>query len=179
MTPAENGIALSQLDLDTVLPYLDLHLMGATNGVRLFNAAARSWAGTPFGPEFERMRQEIREERAYLQRMIRALGHRPNAAKMAVAYALTVVSEWNPLNPRRRQATAGAQLELEALQSLLKTKEGMWATLLALSAHSTAAAGDPVLNRGMIEELLGSSRSQQAAVARVMTETASSRFLRR
>ncbi|KNC19248.1 hypothetical protein AC792_07585 [Arthrobacter sp. RIT-PI-e] len=178
MQHAENGIALSQLDLDTVLPYLDLHLMGATNGVRLFDAAARSWAGTPFEPVFERLRQDIHEEREYLKRMIRALGHRPNVVKMTVARLLTMVSEWNPLNPGRRQATAGAQLELEALQSLLKVKEGMWATLHALSLHSTAVAGEPVLNHSVIEQLLASSREQQQTVARVMTETASGRFLR-
>lgn len=178
MTHDENGIALHQLDLDTVLPYLDLHLMGATNGVRLFDAAARSWAGTPYEEVFEQLHEEIREERDYLKRMIRALGHRPHAAKMAVAHLLTVVAEWNPLNPRRRQATAGAQLELEALQSLLKGKEGMWASLLALCPASTATAGDRVLNRRMIEQLLASSRSQQEQVARVMTETAATRFLR-
>ena len=178
MTHAENGIALHQLDLETVLPYLDLHLMGATNGVRLFDAAARSWAGTPYAVVFEQLHEEIREERDYLKRIIRALGHRPNVAKMAVAHLLTVVSEWNPINLKRRQATAGAQLELEALQSLLKGKEGMWATLRALSAHSAAVAGDPVLNHRIIEELLASSREQQETVAQVMTETAASRFLR-
>jgi hypothetical protein len=178
MTHAENGIALRQLDLDTLLPYLDLHLMGATNGVRLFEAAAKSWNGTPFEADFTRLRQEIGEERAYLKRMIRALGHRPNLLKMAVAHVLTVVAEWNPLNPRRRKATAGAQLELEALQSLLKGKEGMWATLLALSTHSTASVGDAVLNQQVIRELLEASRSQQDTVARVMTATAATRFLR-
>ena len=64
MTRVEDGIPLHQLDLDTLLPYLDLHLVGATNGVRLFKAARVSWAGTPYEKDFARLREEISEERS-------------------------------------------------------------------------------------------------------------------
>ncbi|MHA7207558.1 hypothetical protein [Arthrobacter sp. MDT1-65] len=178
MTHVSDGIPLRQLDLDTLLPYLDLHLMGATNGVRLFKAARVSWAGTPYEQDFERLRQEISEERTFLKRLIKSLGHRPGVVKMAAARAMSVVAGVDPLNPMRRKASAGAQLELEALQSLLRGKEALWSTLLALSPGASATAGDAVLNHPVLVELLAASKRQQDTVARVMTETAPARFLR-
>ncbi|MHA7278722.1 hypothetical protein ACX80H_03095 [Arthrobacter sp. MDT2-2] len=179
MTRAANGIPVRQLDLGTLLPYLDLHLVGATNGVRLFGAARVSWSGTPHEEDFVRLRREIGQERAFLKRLIKALGHRPSFLKMALARALSIVAELDPLNPMRRRATAGAQLELEALQSLLKGKEALWSTLLALSDDASASTGDAVLNRPVLEQLLDASKRQQETVARVMTQTAADRFLRR
>lgn len=178
MTRATDGIPVRRLDLDTLLPYLDLHLVGATNGVRLFGAARLSWAGTPYEEDFTRLRREITEERHFLKRLIRALGHRPSLLKMTLARVMSVVAELDPLNPLRRRATAGAQLELEALQSLLRGKEALWATLLALSPGAPAAAGEDVLDRTVLTRLLEASKRQQDTVARVMTETAPARFLR-
>lgn len=178
MTRAANGIPVRRLDLETLLPYLDLHLVGATNGVRLFGAARGAWAGTPYEEDFVRLRQEISQERAFLKRLIRALGHRPGPLKMAFARVLSLVAVLDPLNPMRRRASAGAQLELEALQSLLKGKEALWSTLLALCEHASPPATDPVLDRPALEQLLDASKRQQDTVARVMTETAAARFLK-
>ncbi len=178
MTRAADGIPVRRLDLDTLLPYLDLHLVGATNGVRLFDAARTSWAGTSYEADFARLREEISEERSFLKRLIESLGHTPSPVKMAFAHAASVVAQLDPLNPLRRKATAGAQLELEALQSLLKGKEALWSTLLALSPDAVATSGDDVLDRGVLERLLEASKTQQDTVARVMTETAAARFLR-
>ncbi|WDF32180.1 hypothetical protein PTW37_09840 [Arthrobacter agilis] len=177
MTPARNGIPVHHLDLETLLPYLDLHLVGATNGVRLFEAAGRSWADTPYEEDFGRLRTEISEERAFLKGLIISLGHRPGPLKMALARALSVLAEVNPLNPLRRKASAGSQLELESLQSLLKGKEALWSTLVALAARTPAPSGDALLDPAELERLLETSRRQQDVVARVMTETAPDRFL--
>lgn len=186
MTPASTGdprIPISQLDLETLLPYLDLHLAGATNGVRLFEAAGTSWEGTPYEEVFSRLSEEISEERAFLKGLIKALGHRPSLLKMAFAHAASVIARFDPLNPARRKNTGGAQLELEALQSLLKGKEALWATLLALApspetrAPSPISPSEDVLNRAALEDLLVTSKRQQDTVARVMTETAAARFL--
>ncbi|MBG6223504.1 hypothetical protein IWX63_000052 [Arthrobacter sp. CAN_A2] len=177
MTSATNGIPGNRLDPDTLLPYLDLHLAGATNGVRLFNAARISWANTPHEVEFTRLRKEISEERSYLKKLIKGLGHRPSRIKMGFAHVASVVAEFDPLNPLRRKATAGAQLELEALQSLLRGKEALWSTLLALPPDATAGPRHTGFDRAALERLLTASKRQQDTVARVMTETAPARFL--
>ncbi len=178
MKRTENGNPIRPLDLDTLLPYLDLHLVGATNGVRLFDAARRSWAGTPYAEDFARLRQEISEDRAFLKKLMRRLGHRTGVLTMVFARVTSVVAQFGPLNPMRRKASAGAQLELEALQSLLKGKEALWSTLLAISPDAPVAAGNAVLDRAALERLLESCKRQQDTVARVMTDTAPARFLR-
>lgn len=177
MTPATNGIPVRQLDLETLLPYLDLHLAGATNGVRLFKAASISWQDTPHGEELTRLHAEIADERAFLKRLIESLGHRPGPVTMAVARALSVIAELDPLNPLRRKASAGSQLELEALQSLLRGKEALWATLLALAPETQVDPGEAVLDAADFEHLLESAKRQQETVGRIMTDTAPARFL--
>lgn len=178
MTAAANRSPVRQLDLDTLLPYLDLHLVGATNGVRLFGAAETAWAGSPHAEDFAQLRREISEERVFLKRLIKALGHRPGVVKMTLARILSAVARVDPLNPARRKDTAGAQLELEALQSLLKGKEALWSTLLAVSPVFQDRPGGAVVDRPVLERLLDSSRRQQETVARIMTATAPDRFLR-
>lgn len=179
MTPDAARTPVRRLDPSTLHPYLDLHLVGATNGVRLFDAAHTSWAGTPYEEEFARLRMNVREERSTLKRMIRALGHRPSLLKQTLARGLALVSAHNPLNPRRRTASAGAQLELEALLSLLKVKECMWDTLLALPAGVLTSEGAQALDRAALEQLRTDARAQQETVAGVMTATAADRFLQR
>lgn len=179
MTPDTARPPVRRLDPSTLYPYLELHLVGATNGVRLFDAAHTSWSGTPYEEDFARLRMSIREERSGLKRLIRALGHRPSLLKQTLARGLSVLSAHNPLNPRRRTASAGAQLELEALLSLLKVKECMWATLLALPPGTATPDGGPALDRTALEQLLTDARAQQESVARVMTATAADRFLQR
>lgn len=178
-SPHPSLIPVAQLHLETLLPYLDVHLVGATNGVRLFEAALGSWVGTPYEQDFDRLAHEIGEERAFLKGLIKALGHRPSLLKMTLAHGASVVARFDPLNPAGRRTTGGAQLELEALQSLLKGKEALWSTLLALVPSSSVAPQDAVLNRTALVRLLDASRQQQDTVARVMTETAGARFLRR
>ncbi len=178
MTAAANRSPVRQLDLETLLPYLDLHLIGATNGVRLFGAAETAWAGSPHAEDFARLRREISEERAFLKRLIKGLGHRPGAVKMTLARMLSAIARMDPLNPARRKDTAGAQLELEALQSLLKGKEALWSTLLAVCPDSEGRPGGPIVDRPVLHQLLDSSRRQQETVARIMTATAPDRFLR-
>ncbi len=176
MTPDTNRTPASRFDPSTLHPYLDLHLMGASNGIRLFEAAHSSWTGTQYEADFRRLRMTVREERAMLKRLIRALGHRPSLPKQSLARVVALLSARNPLNPRRRTATTGAQLELEALLSVLKGKEALWLTLLALPLEHWARAGDGVPDRPALEQSLSDCRDQQKLVARIMTDTAVERF---
>jgi hypothetical protein len=165
----------TQLDKGTLFGYLDTHLLGATNGVRLFEAASRSWEGTESGAVLAGLARDISEERDALRTLITALGHRPGRAKMAVAHGSAVVSRVNPVNLFRRRSGEGAQLEFEALQSLLRGKEALWDTLLFVSG-TAAGQREPALNPTELERLLEAAREQQKTVARVMRETAVERF---
>ncbi|WP_026550909.1 hypothetical protein [Arthrobacter sp. Br18] len=157
--------------------YLDMHLMGATNGVRLFEAAARSWSGTRHQEVITRLAQDIDDERAALRRAIEQFGHRPGRVKMFVAHSMARLAAVNPVNPLRRKGNAGAQLELETLLSLLRGKEALWETLISL-LHSAPAADRLGFTEEELLRLLTAARQQQAEIADIMKESAPDRFLR-
>ncbi|WP_323958693.1 hypothetical protein GC088_09010 [Arthrobacter sp. JZ12] len=153
--------------------YLEDHFLGATGGVRAFQAAARTWAGTEHEKTLTRLHGEIKAERLELRRSLRAQGHRPNAAKMAFAHVSATAARINPLNVRRSTRGPGAQLELEALQSLVRGKQALWETLLALLDAGWTFSG---YDRQRLNELAERAQGQQREVAAIMTSTAAHRF---
>ncbi|GAB3532218.1 hypothetical protein GCM10027403_04090 [Arthrobacter tecti] len=158
-----------------LLSYLEDHLLGATGGVRLFEAASKTWQGTAHGRTLARLRDEIDGERTKLLRSLRAQGHRLNPAKMAFAYLSAAAARLNPLNVRRTGDGPGAQLELEALQSLVRGKEALWETLLVLL---DAGWSFPGYDRESLGHMARRAREQQQEVAAIMTATAAERFRR-
>lgn len=153
--------------------YLEDHLLGATGGVRLFEAASQTWKGTQHGRTLARLRDEISGERTELLSSLRAQGHRPNLAKMGFAHLSAAAARLNPLNVRKAENGPGAQLELEALQSLVRGKEALWETLLALLDDGWSFPG---YNRESLTRLAERARGQQREIASIMTATAAERF---
>ncbi|WP_309071509.1 hypothetical protein [Arthrobacter sp.] len=153
--------------------YLEDHLLGATGGVRLFEAAAQTWKGTPHGRTLARLHDEITGERAELLSSLKAQGHRPNPAKMAFAHVAAAAARVNPLNARNTAKGPGAQLELEALQSLVRGKQALWETMLALL---DAGWSFPGYSHERLTQLAERARGQQREVAAIMVTTAADRF---
>ena len=89
-----------QGESDWLFRYLEDHLLGATGGVRLFEAAAQTWKGTQHGRTLTRLQDEIAGERAELLSSLKAQGHHPNPAKMAFAHLGAITARVNPLNAR-------------------------------------------------------------------------------
>ncbi|WP_299169620.1 hypothetical protein [uncultured Arthrobacter sp.] len=158
---------------DWLFRYLEDHLLGATGGVRLFQAAAQTWKGTPYGRTLTRLQDEISGERAELLSSLKAQGHRPNPVKMAAAHFSAVVARVNPLNARKTEKGPGAQLELEALQSLVRGKEALWVTLLALLDGGWSFPG---YSHERLSQLAERARGQQQEIAAIMIATAADRF---
>lgn len=173
--PAEG--AAGRIERETLNSYLDMHLFGATNGVRLFEAAAHSWVGTEHGRVISDLQQEIDEERLRLRRVIERSGHRPGRGKMFVAHISARLAEVNPVNPWRRKTSTGAQLELESLLSLLRGKESLWETLIALRSTNPTADGLEFSDEEL-QELLEEAGDQQARIAGIIGSTAADRFLK-
>lgn len=156
---------------ESLAAYLDDHLIGAETGVRLFTAARRTWEGTPYEQTFARLAEEISDERDELESLIHALGYSRSKAKAAAAAVGAAAGKLGPLNPLSTGGGATGQLELEALQSLVRMKESLWRTLLVL------AGTDQRFNTARLAELLEAARRQQEDVAEVMEKTAVERFL--
>lgn len=172
------GGTTGSIERETLNSYLDMHLFGATNGVRLFEAAARSWAGTEHEQVIERLRSDIAKERLRLRLVIERSGHRPARVKMLAAHGMARLAEVNPVNPWRRKTSTGAQLELESLLSLLRGKESLWETLIALRSASPTADGLQFSGEEL-QHLLEEAREQQTRIAGIISETAADRFLKR
>lgn len=153
--------------------YLEDHLLGATGGVRLFGSASQTWDGTEHGRALALLRDEINGERQELLASIRAQGHRPNPAKMGFAHLSAAAARLNPLNMRQVRRGPGSQLELEALQSLVRGKQALWETLMALM---DAGWSFPGYTRARLLELAERARGQQQEVADIMVSTAPERF---
>lgn len=156
-----------------LLRYLEDHLLGATGGVRAFEAASRTWAGTAHGRKLAALREEIEGERRELLASLHAQQHRPNALKMGFAHAGAAFARINPLNLRRTRKGPPAQLELEALQSLVRGKQALWETLLALLDAGWSLPG---YDRQRLTDLAERARGQQREVASIMAATAAERF---
>lgn len=155
---------------DALSDYLVVHLIGATSGVRLFQAAAQSWEGTVHGKTLGQLGEEISTEREELIRLIRSLGFAPNKPKMLAAHVSAGISRVNPINLLRSRSGEAAQLELETLQSAVRAKECLWDTLLAI------APNDAQLDEDRMRVLRDRAREQQNKIAHVMTATANDRF---
>lgn len=151
--------------------YLDDHLLGAETGVRLFGAARRTWEGSGYEQTFADLESEIAGERDELEQLILTLGYRRSKFKKAAALAGAAAGKLGPVNPLSTGGGTTGQFELETLQSIVRAKECLYRTLLALSAH------DRRFNPTRLREMVEMAGRQQDAVARVMEETAPARFL--
>ncbi|MFD1211254.1 hypothetical protein ACFQ36_04280 [Arthrobacter sp. GCM10027362] len=161
-----------RLEDKALAAYLDSHLIGSSTGVRMFNAAKRTWKGTDAGADLARIEQEVASERRELKQLMRTLGYRRSLFKAAAARAGAVLGRLNPVNPTRSGGGATGQLELELLQSALRGKECLWRTLLEL------VQAQPKLDRRRLSELVDTARRQQDTVAEIMQRTVPERFIR-
>ncbi|WP_024476085.1 hypothetical protein [Arthrobacter sp. CAL618] len=159
-------------DSSRLSAYLDDHLVASASGVKLFSTAQESWRGTKHEQTFASLTKEISGERDELAQIISSLGYTPSKVKMVIAQVGAQLSKINPLNLRRSDKGSGAQLELEALQSIVRGKECMWETLGALTE-----AGSTELDAEQLRHLADRARKQQEQLAHVMRETAPERFL--
>jgi hypothetical protein len=159
-----------RLDDKTLASYLDSHLVGSSTGMRMFNAARRTWKGTDAGSALAGIEHELAGERREIKQLMRTLGYRRSWFKAVASRAGAVMGKFNPVNLVRTGGGATGQLELELLQSALKGKECLWRTLLALTHVQ------PQLNRKRLSELLEAVRRQQETVAEIMLRTVPERF---
>ena len=173
-----DGAAGARLQGDKLDAYMLGHYMGALSGVRLFDEAARTWAGTAYEDRFARFVREIQDDIGHLETMLDRLGSdRPGSVRRRAAKGLGTVtgiaSRLNPLSRIRERTGIAAHGELEMLQSLVVAKRSMWVTLLAL------APSDPRLDAEELRTLEAGAADQYDRLRAIAGETARDRFLAR
>lgn len=113
--------------------YLQDHLAGSEAGLRRFQAAAKSNAGTPLGAFLERCVRDLKQERQILRATLRAAGgHRP-LMKQSLAFVAEKLSHLK-INGHLAKYTPLSRVEdLEALCLGVHGKLRMWKVLHELS----------------------------------------------
>jgi hypothetical protein len=151
--------------------YLDDHLLGAKAGVRFFDSAVDSLAGTGQADRLRHVRDEVASARRELKILFDRFGFQRSTPKRVSGLVGALAGKLNPLNPLRTDGHAGAQLELETLQSMLRGQECLWRTLQILAEH------EPRLDRERLAQLEAQVQRQLATVADIMDQTVKARFL--
>lgn len=167
------GTAGARLQGDKLEAYMLGHYMGALSGVRLFDEAARTWAGTAYEDRFARFVREIQDDIGHLETMLDRLGATRRRVAKGLGTATGIASRLNPLSRIRERAGIAAHGELEMLQSLVVAKRSMWVTLLEL------APSDPRLDAEELRALEAGAADQYDRLRAVAGETARDRFLTR
>jgi len=166
-----SGSPDGRINHEDLAAYLDAHLLGAKAGIRFFGSAVGSLRGTPQAERLAHVRDEVASARRELKVLFDRFGYQRSTAKKVAGLGGAVAGKLNPLNPLRARGHAGAQLELETLQSMLRGQECLWRTLQLLAEH------EPRLDRERLAQLEKQVQRQLATVADIMDQTAGSRFL--
>lgn len=150
--------------------YLNEHLLGSEGGVAAFQAASRTWKGTPSEQQFASLARQVGDDHADLEKIIRTLGYRPHPVKHALTHGVRLAGRLNPVNILRQQNTGMTQVELDILVGMLRAKKAMWETLLLVASR------DLRLEVPLLEDLNRRADSQIQQVFAVIERTWARRF---
>ncbi len=153
--------------------YLNEHLLASEAGIRAFNAAARTWEGTPHEAPLLALKEDLARDRRDLARLIQRLGFRPAGWKRLLTLAARAAGELNPVNALRLRRGSMAQLELDMLTGMVRGKLSMWDALLEL------AKDDARFDVGALQALKRRAEHQIAELQRISLATTRERFLPR
>ena len=109
--------------------YLNDHLAGSMLGVELSRRALEENRGTPPGGFFERLHDEIAEDRETLVAIIERLGVDRSLAKPALAWAFEKAGRLKLNGQVRGYSPLSRLIELEGLEAGVSGKRSLWQTL--------------------------------------------------
>jgi ferritin-like metal-binding protein YciE len=119
--------ALLSNDLLTI--YLNDHLAGATAGSDLAARAAAENEGNEFRDALAGLATEIAQDREELLAIMKSLGRQIDHVKLAVGWTAEKLARFKPNGRVFGYSPLSRLLELEGLQSGIRTKRALWAAL--------------------------------------------------
>jgi hypothetical protein len=116
--------------VDYLAIYLNDHLGGATGGVELARRLrASNRDDDTFGPPLDRVCNEIEEDRAVLEQVIKGLDFSPSTVKPAGAWVAEKLGRLKLNGRLRSYSPLSRLLELEGLLMGITGKMALWKTL--------------------------------------------------
>lgn len=106
--------------------YLNDHLAGATMGVELSRRAATEHRGTELGEFFQRLHEEIEDDRQTLRALLAALGIDASPLKPVGAWLLEKAGRLKLNGQFRGHSPLSPLVELEGLEAGVSAKRSLW-----------------------------------------------------
>ena len=152
--------------------YLNDHYAGATGGTELAKRAANSHRAEPeFGPELSRIAAEIVEDYSELQRMMHALGVKPNPVMAGAGWAAEKAGRLK-LNGELLQFSPLSRLvEIDGLISGVSGKLALWRVLIDVQE------AEPRLDAAALTELANRAEDQLSRLHELRGQAARIAFI--
>jgi UDP-glucose 4-epimerase len=124
----DSGIA-EEVSRDLLNLYLSDHLTGATAGGERIERMAEAYIDTPMFAKLSQLAEEIRLERAFLQKLIHGLGMKQMPYRQAVSWVGERVGRLKSNGRLLSRSPMTMVLEAELMRSAVVGKLGVWQTL--------------------------------------------------
>jgi len=122
------GIRISGVS-DMLRTYLQDHHAGATAGLELARRAAGSNADNDYGPELERIAEDIESDRESLEGVMDQLGVKPHTLKDAAGWTAEKLGRLKPNNSLLSYSPLSRVIEIEGLVIGVTGKQALWESL--------------------------------------------------
>lgn len=119
------------IDEDLLGLYLSDHLTGATAGAKRIERMAESFADTPVFAALAELADQIRRERAFVERLIEHLGTKRRPVAEAISWTGERIGRLKSNGAVFGRSPMTTLLETELMRSAVIGKLGMWQTLEA------------------------------------------------
>ncbi|GAA4284431.1 hypothetical protein GCM10022261_19620 [Brevibacterium daeguense] len=135
----DHGIS-EEISRDLLSLYLSDHLTGATAGSERIERMAEAYIDTPMFAQLSELAEEVRLERAFLQKLIHDLGLKQMPYRQAVSWVGERVGRLKSNGRLFSRSPMTMVLEAELMRSAVMGKLGVWQTL---EANSELLSLDP------------------------------------
>jgi hypothetical protein len=150
--------------------YLNDHLAGATAGVELARRIAKAQKGKKNGEAFQRLAEEIADDREALLRIMRTLNVPVQRYKMYAGWIAEKAGRLKPNGHLTGRSPLSDLVELEVMRLGIEGKASGWRTLRAVADE------DDRLSAEELDELIARARRQADTAEELRTETAEALF---
>lgn len=150
--------------------YLNDHLAGATAGRELFRRAVRTHRGTDAGTALRALCDEVEQDRASLQHIMRSLHVPVTSYKVWLGWTAEKAGRLKLNGSVLRRSPLSSVVELEAMALGVAGKAAGFRVL------RTIAERDPRLDRGQLDDLVTRAEAQQQTLERLRLAAAAEVF---
>jgi hypothetical protein len=152
--------------------YLNDHLAGATAGVELARRIAKAQKDKKSGDAFERLAEEIAEDREALLRIMRALDVPVQRYKTYAGWVAEKVGRLKPNGRLTSRSPLSDLLELEMMRLGIEGKTSGWRSLRSVADHEDRLSAEE------LDDLIARAERQAETVEELRTRTAEAIFSR-